>query len=135
MAEPMMYKDFGEEMVTVTVGQDSKSQTFRLHQNLISRSSSFFKSVFESHFIEARQQHLKLPEDHRSVFMAFCDWLYSRQIREPALYTERNIPDDLFWLRLYHFADRYDNSPLQSIALLKIKAFESPESIPSKQYT
>jgi hypothetical protein len=95
-----MYRDFGTDMVTIEVSEGPDRKQFLIHKNLICRESTFFRSSFEGAFIETSRQHLKLPQDYPDVFEAFCDWLYSRQIRDPIVYTANHIPDDLFWLRV-----------------------------------
>jgi hypothetical protein len=131
---PQMYCDFGPSLVTITVGFGHTTREFILHKSLITSSSSFFRSAFDGSFIESSNQHLSLPEDHPDVFEALCDWLYSRQIREPALYTKSLIPDDLFWLRMYVMADRQDDALLQGYAKEKIKGFNPPGQVPSAAF-
>ena len=134
MTTPLMYRDFGEDMVTIQVGQAPTIREFKVHKNLISRSSDFYRSAFEGFFIESSQQKLRLPEEHPNVFEAFCDWLYTKKIHEPILYTSNEIPSDLFWLRMYTMADRHNISTLQKLASDKIIKFDQPESIPSAAF-
>jgi hypothetical protein len=134
MTTPLMYRDFGEDMVTIQVGQAPTIREFKLHKNLISRSSDFFRSAFEGFFIESSQQKLRLPEEHPDVFEAFCDWLYSGDIHDPILYTSNEIPSDLFWLRMYTMADRHNISTLQKLASDNIIRFDQRESLPSAAF-
>ena len=129
-----MYRDFGEDMVTIQVGQVPTIREFKVHKNLISRSSDFFRSAFEGFFIESSQQKLRLPEEHPDVFEAFCDWLYYGKIHEPILYTSNETPSDLFWLRMYTMADRHNIPALQKLASDNIIKFDQPENIPSTAF-
>ena len=124
-------------MVTIQVGQAPAVKEFKVHKRLISRSSDFFRSAFEGFFIEGSHQQLKLPEEHPDVFEAFCDWLYSGNIRHPSLYTRSVTPCDLFWLRMYTMADRQNNSVLQKLAsdnIIMFDQLDQPESIPSAAF-
>ena len=134
MTTPLMYRDFGEDMVTIQVGQEPTVREFKVHKNLISRSSVFFRSAFEGFFIESSQQKLKLPEEHPHVFEAFCDWLYSGKIHAPISYTNNEAPSDLFWLRMYIMADRHNIWALQDLASDNIIKFDQSESIPSTAF-
>jgi len=130
----MMYKDFGTDMVTIEVGQVPDTKKFRVHKNIICRSSDYFSSAFEATLINASNQHLRLPEEHADVFEAFCDWLYSGKIRDPSLHTGDMTPSDLFWLRVYTMADRYNDIALHDLAASKITTFDQSESIPSASF-
>jgi hypothetical protein len=134
MTAPMMYRDFGKDMVTIQVGQTPTIREFEVHKNLISRSSDFFRSAFEGFFVENSQQKLRLPEEHPEVFEAFCDWLYSGKIHDPTSYTNNEMPNDLFWLRMYTMADRHNISTLQKLASDNIIRFDQPASIPTAAF-
>lgn len=72
---------FSERVVTVHVGPSQT--TWRLHENLLSSSSDFFRSAFNSGFLESHEDKLLLPEDDPAAFELFVRWLYGRAIVSP----------------------------------------------------
>lgn len=67
---------FSERVVTIVVGPSEV--TWRIHENLLSGASDFFKSAFNSGFKEALEDRLALPEDDPQAFELFVRWLYAR---------------------------------------------------------
>lgn len=58
------------------------SQTiWRLHENLLSATSDFFRAAFNSGFKESLEDRLLLPEDDPHAFELFVRWLYARALQ------------------------------------------------------
>lgn len=58
------------------------SQTiWRLHENLLSATSDFFRAAFNSGFKESLEDRLLLPEDNPHAFELFVRWLYARALQ------------------------------------------------------
>lgn len=100
---------FSERVVTVLVGPSRT--TWRLHENLLSCSSDFFKSAFNAGFKETFEDRLALPEDDPHAFELFVRWLYARATTPPpggaaAAALSLHTPHPLIqtWLRLYALA-------------------------------
>lgn len=72
---------FSERVVTILVGPGGT--TWRLHENLLSSASDFFRSAFNSGFREALEDRLTLPEDDPQAFELFVRWLYARAAVPP----------------------------------------------------
>lgn len=70
---------FSERVVEVVVGP---SQTiWRLHENLLSATSDFFRAAFNSGFKESLEDRLLLPEDDPHAFELFVRWIYARALQ------------------------------------------------------
>lgn len=58
---------------------------WRLHENLLSGISDFFKSAFNSGFKESLEDKLAMPEDDPSSFELFVRWVYIRTLTPAAV--------------------------------------------------
>lgn len=67
--------------MTVLVGPTEV--TWRLHENLLSSTSDFFRSAFNSGFRESIEDRLTLPEDDPQAFELFVRWMYARALNPP----------------------------------------------------
>lgn len=79
---------FGERVVTIRVG--SRKTIWRLHENLLSSTSEFFRAAFNGGFMEASSDVLDLPEDDPQAFELFVRWLYARAMNPPETTTTPN---------------------------------------------
>lgn len=111
--------------MTVLVGPSRT--TWRLHENLLSSSSDFFKSAFNSGFKETLDDQLTLPEDDPQAFELFVRWLYTRAMSPPstnaATTTTMTLPFTTShppiqtWLRLYVLASKLLVAELENICV------------------
>lgn len=58
---------------------------WRLHENLLSGISDFFRSAFNSGFKESLEDRLTMPEDDPHSFELFVRWLYIRTLTPTAV--------------------------------------------------
>lgn len=73
------------------------SQTvWRLHENLLSATSDFFRAAFNSGFKESLEDRLSLPEDDPHAFELFVRWLYARALQGMTGAPEINAERQLF---------------------------------------
>lgn len=73
------------------------SQTvWRLHENLLSGTSDFFRAAFNSGFKESLEDRLLLPEDDPQAFELFVRWLYARALQGLTGAPEMNAELQLF---------------------------------------
>lgn len=101
--------------------------TWRLHENLLSSSSDFFRSAFHSGFKEAREDRLLLPEDDPAAFELFVRWLYARALAAspppgPAQQTQASLfhassSSIQTWLRLYALTCKLMVEELENICV------------------
>jgi hypothetical protein len=61
-------------MVNVYVGP--KRAKWYLHEDLLCKTSQFFRSTLKGSFKEASDAHIELPEDDADSFDVFVRWLY-----------------------------------------------------------
>lgn len=91
---PVRFSLFSERIVEVVVGP---SETiWRLHENLLSATSDFFKAAFNSGFKESLEDRILLPEDDPHAFELFVRWLYVRALQGPMGVPEMNAERQLF---------------------------------------
>lgn len=68
---------------------------WRLHENLLSATSDFFRAAFNSGFKESLEDRLLLPEDDPHAFELFVRWLYARALQgltgAPEINAERQL--------------------------------------------
>ena len=69
--------------MTVLVGPSEVQ--WRLHENLLSGISDFFRSAFNSGFQESIEDRLTMPEDDPHSFELFVRWLYIRTLTPTAV--------------------------------------------------
>lgn len=69
--------------MTVLVGPSEVQ--WRLHENLLSGISDFFRSAFNSGFQESIEDKLTMPEDDPNSFELFVRWLYIRALTPSAV--------------------------------------------------
>lgn len=69
--------------MTVLVGPSEVQ--WRLHENLLSGISDFFRSAFNSGFKESLEDRLAMPEDDPHSFELFIRWLYIRTLTPTAV--------------------------------------------------
>lgn len=69
---------FSERIVTVLVGPAEVK--WCLHENLLSATSGFFKSAFNSGFKEATDDKITMPEDDPVAFELFVRYLYTKTL-------------------------------------------------------
>jgi hypothetical protein len=110
---PVLAKDHGSEMVTVTVGESSRwlSRTFTVHRNLLCSASGYFKDKIDD--LEAKdfdeELEIELPHDCPVAFEVVYHWLYSGNIYQRAFYMHgTTMSSGLFWLEVYMFSGRRD---------------------------
>lgn len=123
---------FSERVVTILVGPSRT--TWRLHENLLSSSSDFFRSAFNSGFKETFDDQLTLPEDDPQAFELFVRWLYTRAMSPPggagtsasaSASTSTSTPPSFItshppiqtWLRLYVLACKLLVAELENICV------------------
>ncbi|KAK7723776.1 hypothetical protein SLS64_000107 [Diaporthe eres] len=82
-SEPPVDRLFSERVVTVLVGPSEVQ--WRLHENLLSGISDFFRSAFNSGFKESLEDRLAMPEDDPHSFELFIRWLYIRTLTPTAV--------------------------------------------------
>lgn len=82
---------FSERVVTILVGPSEV--TWRLHENLLSSTSDFFRSAFNSGFRESIEDRLSLPEDDPQAFELFVRWMYARALAQPSIASLAPSPD------------------------------------------
>lgn len=58
---------------------------WRIHENLVSGISDFFRSAFNSGFKESHEDRLTMPEDDPHSFELFIRWLYIRTLTPTAV--------------------------------------------------
>lgn len=97
-------------MIEVVVGEDS-TNTWRLHQNLLSSVSSYFRALASSGFQEGIEKKVTLKEEENAIFALFVQWLYTR-----VFFTG----DIDFSIRAYVLGDRLGAPEFASFALDKI---------------
>lgn len=69
--------------MTVLVGPSEVQ--WRIHENLLSGISDFFRSAFNSGFKESLEDRLTMPEDDPHAFELFIRWLYIRTLTPTAV--------------------------------------------------
>ena len=106
-------------MITLLVGK--QKVPFRVHMDILCRSSSFFESAFmgAGHFKETSENSMTLPEDDAQAFDSLIQWLYSGKLPNIAKTAfEESVEqfDKLFMqlALLYVTADKYDIRELQN---------------------
>lgn len=66
---------------------------------------------------------LKLPEDCPFAFEVLYQWIYSGKVMSHASwYTEKLIPADLLWLRVYKLVDCKLVKPWMEVAYARLRA-------------
>lgn len=82
-SETAVERLFSDRVVTVLVGPSEVQ--WRLHENLLSGISDFFRSAFNSGFQESIEDKLTMPEDDPHSFELFVRWLYIRALTPSAV--------------------------------------------------
>lgn len=113
--------------MTVHVGWPQT--TWRIHENLLSASSDFFKAAFHSGFREAIEDQLSLPADDPQAFELFVRWLYARAlspsggndntaaVAAAAAALSSPPPPIQTWLRLYALACKLMIEELENLCV------------------
>ncbi len=63
----------------VNVYVDTERAKWYLHENLLCKTSQFFRSAFKGSFKEASDRSIELPEDDADSFALFVRWLYGAE--------------------------------------------------------
>jgi BTB/POZ domain len=115
----------GVEIVTVNAGTKQRTQIFKIHKDLLCRSSSFFNSTFNGHFLESETGCLELAAVDPMTFEVLYQWLYTGSVRDIADFAaDSGIDIDLLWLRVFTAAHQYMIKELQEISFYHFrKAF------------
>jgi hypothetical protein len=114
--------DYGNEVVTITVGsEDDSSRTFTIHKSLICMHSAYFHKAFTTTYKEGNDGHMNLPEDWPESFAVVYGWMYSGQVEAADSYTKGLISPALFWVSVYLMADRLLVGKIQSIAFHRLR--------------
>ena len=119
---------YGNECITVVVGAESNQSDFLMHKDLVCASSKFFRRALAPPFIEHETGIINLPDESPEVFRAFSDWLYSGDPGKSAedSFVGKNAGCcQMYWLKVYCFADRLLICGLQLWAWRQLKAIFS----------
>ena len=109
--------EHGLDMVTVKAGESQRTQTFKIHKDLLCKSSDFFRSTFNGRFQESEKGCLELTAVDPATFEVLYQWLYTGSVQDVIEYAaESDIAIDLFWLRVFTMVHQYMISGLQEIS-------------------
>ena len=118
-----------DSLVFLQVGPEAVN--FGIHKGLLCRESAYFRSCFNSTFMEAREGRVTLEDEDPEVFKRFNEWLYTGKV----LYDDETYENISFapLLDLYVFAERRLMPRLQNACIdaLISKDKESPHLPPA----
>lgn len=76
----------GTKTIAVRVGAEPSNQDFTVHENLLIRSSPFFKAALGREFKEAKDRIVYLPESNAHAFRVYVQWLYTSQLHTKLIF-------------------------------------------------
>lgn len=119
---PLRSAAHGREIATATVRKDEDAQNFTIHKSLLSLASKYFDGALNDGF-KGSSSGLELSHDCLFAFEVLYQWLYSGKVMDQATwYTDRKIPADLLWLKVYKLADCRLVEPLVETAYARLHA-------------
>lgn len=124
----------GTAMVKVVIGNVDSPHIKTIHENLLCKTSWFFKGALRSLFAEGQTKVVKLPNEDPEVFDGFCDWLYGkhpgmvsskiRRARENSKNWQKGWFEKSrhkYWFEVFVMADRLMVPALQLFAWREIE--------------
>jgi hypothetical protein len=122
---PIPARQHGSEIVTVTVGMEPSTQSFRVHKDLLCAVSDYFSNSFQKSFKESVDAKVELPEQCPYAFTVLYHYVYCGQVFNAEYYSENLVPADALWLRALKLADYTGVQPLAVAAYEKLRAMFS----------
>lgn len=118
----------GTELITIRVGQAKWCRSFKVHKEVLCKSSKFFNGALHNGFKEDDEGTIKLDDQDPIAFSVLYHYLYSGSVQQADFYTKNRITDDVLWLRTFKLADATMMQPLLHIAYDRIRGlFKSSE--------
>ena len=105
---------FGK-IVEVKVGKELDTNSFWLHEGVVSFYSGYFDKAFNGHFKEAQTGLVQLPDSKPSIFEMVQYWMYNRRFQQNLDGDRSVIGDNL--IDLWIFGDSHDIPLLQNAAV------------------
>ncbi|KAF2119295.1 hypothetical protein BDV96DRAFT_567322 [Lophiotrema nucula] len=83
---------FEGDIVSIVVGPDNSTQTFKVHKGLLTHYFEYFRGAFKNeHFIEAQSGVVRLKEDDPSVFKLVYNFLYTGTLYDGMTMPKRQL--------------------------------------------
>ena len=115
-------RKLGPIITIKVIDENSASETFHVHENILCAKSDYFLKACQGSFKESATKEIELEEASADVFANFLEWIYFGNY---AVATGKEL-DELF--SVYIFADRVQASHLKNETIDKLISIEkAPE--------
>lgn len=103
-----------QAFVTIIVNKGAHKETFVVHKCLVDHYSSFFKTAFDSKFIEGETQSMTIEDIESSAFGLLVHWIYTQSLKQD---QGNDSPSVVLLAKVWSLAERFIMPRLQNVAI------------------
>ncbi|CAK1360416.1 hypothetical protein CB0940_06468 [Cercospora beticola] len=110
---------YASAIIAVVAGQDERSATFHVHEDLLREHSHFFDAALNHQWKEAQERKITLPEDNPDVVDVYVQWLYGDTVKDALTKTlggPRRFRSAV-WAVAYLFGDKIQDRPFSNAVM------------------